>query len=356
MRFPGRGLAPVLAAAGALALPSTAAADQVIAQEARLTAISGWGDYLAWSTFDQASGRYALVLRRAGQAPVRVPVPTRGAPFDVDLGPDFEGDLNAVYSRCKQYALLDRSPWTGGQKCDLYRYDFGSRRETKIAAANSSRGSETLPTIWKEDVAFVRAYPDGERAIYVRPTVGTGRSVRLPGGPRCPRDQREKGCIAQPNSLELYGRRLAYGWDVSRAGGFVSSMRLLTIRRRGPLVVGGSIRRVAIARPGGASVAQLFAPGFKDGRLHFGGRRRGATTGFSFFRTPVSRLRLEAADAPTILTSTAVDSRGTAYVQADDVYLPPACNNFTERDLKDPGCTIARASGLKWQRVGDETR
>jgi hypothetical protein len=71
-----------------------------------------------------------------------VPVPTRGAPFDVDLGPGVREEVVAVYSRCRResgglgvYATLVE-PWRG---CDLYRATL-SGEERRIAGRSAARG------------------------------------------------------------------------------------------------------------------------------------------------------------------------------------------------------------------------
>ena len=70
--------------------------------------------------------------------------------------------------------------WPRGRGCDLYRFDFATGRETRIATANSPGASEFLPSVWKATVAFARVYErkrglKGERAyLYARPIAGAG--------------------------------------------------------------------------------------------------------------------------------------------------------------------------------------
>jgi hypothetical protein len=71
---------------------------------------------------------YRLTARVDGR--VRsLPVRSRGAPFDVDLGPDGHGSVVAAYSRCRRepdYVLPDGSlpqpTYSRGVACDIYRY------------------------------------------------------------------------------------------------------------------------------------------------------------------------------------------------------------------------------------------
>ena len=79
---------------GILAAAPVARADTVIGTVAAPTPVSAYGGRLAWSSFDPATKRYAL-LTQFGGTTTPVPVATRGVPFDVDLGPDQNGDTVA---------------------------------------------------------------------------------------------------------------------------------------------------------------------------------------------------------------------------------------------------------------------
>jgi hypothetical protein len=129
----------------ATAVPSSAGADDVVASLTRGTPISAFGGALAWSYYDAATDRYALVVQRGGRSE-RAPVANAGRPFDVSLGPDVHGRVVGLYTRCRRAT-------TG---CDVYRYDVASRRERKVAAVSSPDMDEAWPAQWRDRVTFVR--------------------------------------------------------------------------------------------------------------------------------------------------------------------------------------------------------
>lgn len=259
-----------LLAAVAASVP--ARADVVTARIAAPTPIAAHGDRLAWSEFDPAAGRFRLVSRVGGTT-APVPVPPRRLPFDVDLGPDERGHVVAVYSRCaREPSVQSIRFYERARGCDLHEYDFVERRETRIAGANSPTASEYWPTVWKDRVAFARVYDSRPRHpyLYVRPLVGGGRSQRLPGGQRneCRTDRRSgrRSCSpadrSGPVHLELYGRRLAFGWRYQGFGETLDwDLRLVTI--------GGGRRRLDRDGGGGLTAMELGWPAFEAGRLYW---------------------------------------------------------------------------------------
>jgi len=129
----------------AMAAPAPAAADDVIAGVPRATPISAFDGILAWSSYDDRTARYALVIDRKGKA-ARAPVADMTRPFDVSLGPDARGRVVALYTRCHSAITA----------CDVYRYDVASGREHKVRAVSSPDADEAWPTQWRDRVAFVR--------------------------------------------------------------------------------------------------------------------------------------------------------------------------------------------------------
>ncbi|MCP9491920.1 MAG: hypothetical protein MSC31_18905 [Solirubrobacteraceae bacterium MAG38_C4-C5] len=235
-----------------------------------------------------ASDRYFLVrfieggLDRADEF-LRLPVePRMGVPFDVEMGPDQDGDAVAVYSRCELEPDVDRvreqfgarifsnpyPAYTAGRGCDIYRYDFNTQRESRIEGASTRDASEVLPSIWGDQVAFARVYEgrDGNRGVYpylyVRPLDG-GRSERQPGGSRGTEG------LPGPTRLDLYGRRLSFSWNYStreagRGGpAGVTELRLDT--------VGGGNRVLSRARHGDdRAYASYLGPQGYRGRIFYG--------------------------------------------------------------------------------------
>jgi hypothetical protein len=130
---------------GAGSVPSTAAADDRVADLARDTPISAYGGALAWSSYDVASKRYALVIRR-GDVTAPAPIAAASRAFDVSLGPDVRGRVVALYTRCA----------TRAGACDVYRYDLATRRERRLASVSSPAFDEAWPAQWRDRVAFVR--------------------------------------------------------------------------------------------------------------------------------------------------------------------------------------------------------
>jgi hypothetical protein len=243
------------------------------------------------------SDRYFLtqvVDDRAQRLPVG---PRMGVPFDVDLGPDEAGDVVAVYSRCAiepdlvrvrqtfgSRVFSDPYPaYTAGRGCDIYRYDVGTRQETRLEGASTSQASEVLPSVWRDQVAFARVYErrDGNRGVYpylyVRPLDG-GRSDRQPGG------SRGTNGLPGPTRLDLYGRYLSFVWNYStgepRDGEIAGTteLRLDTI--------GGDNDVLSRARHGDDEpYASYLGPNGYRGRIFYGfgraERRDGADFGLS---------------------------------------------------------------------------
>lgn len=176
-----------------------------------------------------SSDRYFLVQEITPVDYRRLPVaPRMGVPFDIDLGPDEDGDVAAVYSRCETEpdivtvrerfgarVFSDPYPaYTAGRGCDIYRYDFETQQEALIPGASTGEASKVQPSIWRDQVAFARVYKrrEGNRGaypfLYVRPLDG-GRSERQPGGSRGTEG------LPGPTRLDLYGRRLSFVWNYS---------------------------------------------------------------------------------------------------------------------------------------------
>ena len=114
-----RRLLPVAVLALALVPAAPAAADQAVAEIARQAPVAAYGGWEAWSRYDDATGRYTLVVAAPGQPAAPVGISTSSRPFDVSLGPDRNHNVAAVYQRC------------GSSGCDIRRYSTasGQRRE-----------------------------------------------------------------------------------------------------------------------------------------------------------------------------------------------------------------------------------
>jgi hypothetical protein len=292
-----------------------ALADETIATVALPTPVSAHAGRLAWSSFDPARGAYVL-MTRVGGVTSEVPIRPRSVPFDVDLGPDTNGDTIAAYSRCSREpprrnpaignVFTQLPDWARGRGCDLYKFDFVTGRETRIATANSLSGSEFLPSVWEGRVAFARVYERrrgraGERPyLYVRALEGAGRSVRIPAGTRSKdrfcsgnRPRRCKLLVEPgPTGLDLWGRRLALGWD---SGGPSSTIYLETIRGRR-----ATKKLISRVSSGNVEGDEIESPAIVDGQVSWVLARFGDTTDNTLQRYRIkTRARSEAKLPPS---------------------------------------------------------
>jgi len=243
---------------------------RIVAESPGSGSLAAYGDVVAWS--ERAGDGYHLTALVDGRTS-RLPVAPRSVPFDVDLGPSAEGRPVAVYSRCEAEATAEgpglTHPHTSGRGCDLYRYDFDTARESKVAGASTREASEVLPSIWRDRIAFARVYEQRSGArgrvpyLYVRPLEG-GRSERQPGGAR------GTDGLPGPTSVDLYGRRLSFAWSYAtgdQAG--VTELRLATL--------GGGHRVLSSARypglGGNGTSASFLSPQGVGGRILYAYQR-----------------------------------------------------------------------------------
>jgi hypothetical protein len=136
------GCGPALDAASGDCSPSVAAA---------------YGGWSAWSRVDAASGGYELVVR-APDGAITVPqIPERGAPFDVELGPQ-AGAVVAVYSRCTK-PLVDDG-------CAIYELVLGAASAKERPLHVPGGGSVHEPAIWQDTLVFLRRDRSGGEDVY----------------------------------------------------------------------------------------------------------------------------------------------------------------------------------------------
>lgn len=270
-----RSLWRIVGLALALALaPGGASAADVVEQLPNSTPISHFGDTAVWSSKDPATNLYRLVAYRGGQQRV-LPVAPRSVPFDVDLGPGPDGGLSAVYSRCREEPRSLGVPpipaYTTGRGCDIYRFELSTERETKLSGASTNQASEMLPSIWRNEIAFARAYEqrEGQRDglelsvlpyLYVRcidNCSGKTGSRRQRGG------FRGRTGLPGPIALDLYGVRLGFIWS------FQGSGETSQYRARMDTTTGGH-RVIAETGGGGLSRSWFVSAAFDRGRFFFG--------------------------------------------------------------------------------------
>jgi hypothetical protein len=363
-------VAGVLAALASSAAP--AAADVTVATVTRPTLLSAEGVRVVWSSFDSASGRYSLMTSSAGVIST-VPVAPRGVPFDVDLGVDALGNTVATYSRCRREpprrnpaignAIVQMPDWARGRGCDLYLFDFQTGKERRLAGASSRRGSEFLPSLSGDRIAFARSYPQRARSgglhprLYLRSITGRRGAQRLAGGPR----SRLRFCTAKPRrckrvvepgptALDLEGRRLAFAWDSGYSDGASSGVYLDTISGRRSFR-----RRLQFTSSGEIQGAELLTPAIDDGEVFWALTLFGDTTSNTINRFEMSTGRHQVAGLPgpasldtyvrPVISSAA--AAGTIYYVASGLRMAePGCTVLAPCS-DGPGCSDAAACQIR---------
>lgn len=266
-----RAVAIAAALLALLALAAPAAAQDVVRLD-RPSPIAAHGGWLAWSARG-ADGLFHLTLRDPSGAVTTPAIAGRATSFDVDLGPGAGGGLVATYSRCRVEVQTAGSyipaDYDEGRGCDAYLLEITTGAERRLGGVSTANADETWPSVWRDKVAFVRSYDSKPTLpyIYARPLAG-GRSERLPGGARkvCTRTGRRVSCtderVSRPYALDLYGKRLAFGWTYAgRSEGLDTEVRLDTL--------GGGHTRIAYQRGGGLTGRALGWPAFESGRVYF---------------------------------------------------------------------------------------
>lgn len=150
--------------------------------------VSSEGPVAAWSEpyrTPSGSRRFRLVTRTEG-APPRVirGLPSRGVPFDVDLGRDVHGRIVALYSRCRSEAASSRDAttqpdWDLAEGCAVYEAHVSSGRERRLRSVDG-RGEPFLPSRSGPRVVFGRR--TGPRVGLRMVDLRSGRQRQLSGG------------------------------------------------------------------------------------------------------------------------------------------------------------------------------
>jgi hypothetical protein len=200
--------------------------EQKIAVEPVVSKLASYGGVVVWSHWQTGIGSFRLDAHYRGRT-VALRVSSRGVPFDVDLGPDQHGHVVAVYSRCRIESpvwvpLIPSVAYPLPRGCVLYRYDFATGRERRIAGIAGS-GSFYLPTIWRNEIAYVRSRSSRSAVLYVQP-LSAPRGHRLVAIPL----RGGSGAAPGPVGLDLRGNGLAVAWDEIKGGQTDSEIRLDT--------------------------------------------------------------------------------------------------------------------------------
>ena len=155
-RTPGRLWISLVGLPASLLATPLAAADISVTTDPTAANVSALGSVAAWSR-RAADGTYRLVLREGG-AILDAPIGPSPHPFDPDVGTNGDNSLAIVYARC-----------AGPRKdsgCDIYRFDFSTRTESRFAAVSTADLSETAPSYQRGVLAFVRSGGAKERGVY----------------------------------------------------------------------------------------------------------------------------------------------------------------------------------------------
>ena len=186
----------------------------------RPTQVSAYGSGVLFSKRDPATGRFRLWYTETGRPPAPLDVPDRVVPFDADLGPGAHGHFLAVYSRCEtepRWDPIDEDAppnYSLGRGCDLYELDLTGGAERRLPRPRRPPTRRCRPsgrTGWRSRAGTRPARPSCTRGA------AAAASRRMPGGP----------AGGRPNGVDLYGRRLAFGWTYpGRYDGPASDLRL----------------------------------------------------------------------------------------------------------------------------------
>src|SRR4051812_46024902 len=159
----------------------------VVATMAAATVVAAARGWTAWS--ELRDGAYVLVVRAPEGTTTTPPVPTRGVPFDLDLGTDAAGRPTAAYSRCAKEprptggANTIGPQWTAGGGCSIVLLDLGTGKERKVRRARAD-ASEVLPSLSGSRLAYIAVPKKGSRALLIWRDLRTGKATRMDSGPR----------------------------------------------------------------------------------------------------------------------------------------------------------------------------
>lgn len=293
----------------ALLAPASATADDAVAELPTDTPISAYGGALAWSAYDAAAKRFALVIRQ-GDVTAAARVATARRPFDVSLGPDSSGRVVALYTRCR----------TATRGCDVYRYDLRTRHERKLASVSSPSIDEAWPAQWRGRIAFARRARTHVVDGYDHRPDPRGRGPVLDCdvpyvktlSSRAPSRRLDRSHCGATTGLAIRGETIVLVTDINQGGaGSESDVRLLRAR-------GGAARDLARTTGGEGGYSPFVAPNLSGSAVWLTrvGRRQEVDPGFLRIDLATKRLTTIPAD----VRSFARDERGRMwYVEGPEI-------------------------------------
>jgi hypothetical protein len=316
-----RRLLPVAALALGLVPAEPAGADQAVAELARQAPVSAYAGWEAWSSYDDATGRYTLMVAVPGQPAAAVGIPTSAHPFDVSLGPDRDHNVAAVYRRC------------GPSGCDIRRYNTASGHDVKLSTVSSPSYDEATPAIWGANVVFTRRVR-GCDVPYVKSLSSSAPSRRL---------LKSKCLQTDPGHASIRGTRIVVssvdtsGADANGAGPKVAELR------RYSATAGGS---QVMVRQSFGEESNFFGQVAQDDRVAYT-VRVGIHQANTFMRVPFAGGRPEEALAFRTLTDAFAKpaANSSLYVESQGGE-ETSCDGFT-----DIPCRLVRAPALPFGGV-----
>jgi hypothetical protein len=217
---------------GLLLPPGAAAHEPPSPDDPSARNVNAQGGVVIWTrTVQDADGfaDYRLTQRNAEGVVSDLPVRPFDNAVDADLGPGRDGRLLAVYDRCRFGA------------CDLWQYDFKTRRERRLSAFSSRRRAESAVSVWEGRYSFLRY------AI----TIGFHYGYRLAG-------------VYSGKPLRRAVGRLADGTDIQDdAIAYATGTRYAPSTRTSVNVIRLSGRRAPVCRLASASKQPGAGSGFR---------------------------------------------------------------------------------------------
>jgi hypothetical protein len=311
-----RRLLPVAILALALVPTAPAGADQAVAEIARQAPVAAYAGWEAWSSYDNATSRYTLMVAVPGQPAGPVGIPTSAHPFDVSLGPDRDHDVAAVYRRC------------GSSGCDIRRYNTASGHDVKLSTVSSPSYDEATPAIWGANVVFTRRVR-GCDVPYVKSLSSSAPSRRL---------LQSKCLQTDPGHASIRGTRIVIS-SVDRSGADKNGAGLKVAEvRRYSATAGGS---QVMVRQSFGEESNLFGQVAQDARFAYT-VRVGIHQANTFVRVPFAGGRPEEARAFRTLTDAfAKPAAGSSLYVESQGDEGTSCDGFS-----DIPCRIVLAPAL----------
>jgi hypothetical protein len=303
----------LFALALALVPAAPAAADQAIAEIDRQAPVAAYGGWQAWSRYDDATGRYTLMVQPPNQPSAPAKLSSSSKPFDVSLGPDADKNVVAVYQRC------------GSRGCDVRRYNTASGHDVVLSTVSSPSYSEATPAIWGSNVVFTRRI-HGCDVPYVKNLSSSASSRRL---------LKSKCLQTGPGQGSIRGTRIVISSvDTSGADSNGAGLKVAELRKYSATKGGSDV----ILRQGYGEESNSFGQVAQDDRYGYT-VRVGIHQANTFVRIPWSGGKAEEVRAfRTITPAFAKPSADASLYVESQGGEETSCDGFT-----DIPCRIVRA-------------